>query len=213
MQSLVACKLWILLLTATRLEIRLAEMQIFRKVVAALLLCSAAGLVWSEPAPKEENPPQERAGRSLLSNLQQAGQSVSQSASQLVLHAMSFMGVPYARGGTSAETGFDCSGFVLTMYEQSLGKVLPRRAAEQAKATLVISKNELRPGDLVFFNTMRKAFSHVGIYVGDGKFIHSPRTGSEVRIEDMNQSYWAKRYNGARRVEEDSLVSAERQTP
>lgn len=188
-------------------------MQIFRQLVATVLLCTVTGLVWSDPIPKEEPPPQMIAGRGLLSNLQEMGLTVGQSASQLVLHAMGFMGVPYVRGGTSAETGFDCSGFVLTIYEQSLGKVLPRRAAEQAKATLVISKNELRPGDLVFFNTMRKAFSHVGIYIGDGKFIHSPRTGSEVRVEDMNQSYWLKRFNGARRVPGIAGTTPERQTP
>jgi hypothetical protein len=63
-----------------------------------------------------------------------------------------------------------------------------------------VLREELKPGDLVFFNTMRRAFSHVGIYVGDGKFIHAPRSGGEVRIEDMRQAYWSKRFNGARRA-------------
>ena len=75
------------------------------------------------------------------------------------------------------------------------------QAAQQAASTQVIDKKELQPGDLVFFNTMRRAFSHVGIYVGDGKFIHSPRTGSEVRVEDMRVGYWQTRFNGARRVD------------
>jgi len=127
--------------------------------------------------------------------------SVREKASQLVVHAMGFLGVPYKRGGDSVETGFDCSGFVRAIYEQSAGLLLPRRAAEQAQATQKISKDELRPGDLVFFNTMRQAFSHVGIYIGDGKFIHSPRSGAEVRVEDMSKSYWVQRFNGARRVE------------
>ncbi|HEX5805575.1 MAG TPA: C40 family peptidase [Macromonas sp.] len=188
-------------------------MQIFRKMVATAVLCAVASQAWSDPVAKVENPTPLLNGRGLLSNLDGVRQSVGQSASQLVLYAMGFMGVPYARGGNSAETGFDCSGFVRTMYEQSLGKVLPRRAAEQAKATLVISKNDLKPGDLVFFNTMRRTFSHVGIYIGDGKFIHSPRTGSEVRIEDMNQTYWLKRFNGARRVEEEAPLPTDRQTP
>jgi cell wall-associated NlpC family hydrolase len=89
------------------------------------------------------------------------------------------------------------------VFENSVGLVLPRRADQQAKdaALAVIKKDELRPGDLVFFNTMRRAFSHVGIYVGEGKFIHAPRTGGEVRIEDMRSSYWVKRFNGARRAE------------
>ena len=120
--------------------------------------------------------------------------------SDLVVPAMGFLGVPHRRGGTSAETGFDCSGFVRAMYEKTAGLLLPRRADQQAAFAEKIDKKDLQPGDLVFFNTMRRAFSHVGIYVGDGKFIHSPRSGSEVRVEDMQQSYWKRRFDGARRV-------------
>ncbi|WP_462389517.1 C40 family peptidase [Acidovorax sp. Q11] len=126
--------------------------------------------------------------------------TVAGQASELVVNAMGFLGVPYKRGGNSAETGFDCSGFVRAMYEQTVGLLLPRRADQQAAATQVIDKKELQPGDLVFFNTMRRNFSHVGIYVGDGKFIHSPRSGSEIRVEDMGVAYWKRRFNGARRV-------------
>ena len=126
--------------------------------------------------------------------------TVAGQASELVVNAMGFLGVPYKRGGNSAETGFDCSGFVRAMYEQTVGLLLPRRADQQAAATQVIDKKELQPGDLVFFNTMRRNFSHVGIYVGDGKFIHSPRSGSEIRVEDMGMAYWKRRFNGARRV-------------
>ncbi|MFY9509857.1 MAG: C40 family peptidase [Rubrivivax sp.] len=124
-------------------------------------------------------------------------------ASDLVLSAMNFLGVPYRRGGDSADEGFDCSGFTRHVFEMSLGLVLPHRAEQQAKdkALAQVGRDELKPGDLVFFNTMKRTFSHVGIYIGDGKFIHSPRSGSEVRIEDMRQAYWAKRYNGARRAE------------
>ncbi len=128
-------------------------------------------------------------------------QSVSAKASELVVNAIGFLGVPYRRGGNSVETGFDCSGFVRAMYQQTVGLVLPRSADQQAAATQTIDKSELRPGDLVFFNTMRRAFSHVGIYIGDNKFIHSPRSGAEVRVEDMRQGYWQTRFNGARRVE------------
>jgi len=127
-------------------------------------------------------------------------QTVAGRAGDLVVNAMGFLGVPYKRGGNSAETGFDCSGFVRAIYEQTVGLLLPRRADQQAAATQVIDKKELQPGDLVFFNTMRRNFSHVGIYVGDGKFIHSPRSGSEIRVEDMGVAYWARRFNGARRV-------------
>ena len=127
-------------------------------------------------------------------------QTVAGHAGDLVVNAMGFLGVPYKRGGNSAETGFDCSGFVRAIYEQTVGLLLPRRADQQAAATQVIDKKELQPGDLVFFNTMRRNFSHVGIYVGDGKFIHSPRSGSEIRVDDMSIAYWARRFNGARRV-------------
>jgi len=122
-------------------------------------------------------------------------------ATDLVVSAMQFLGVPYKRGGTT-ENGFDCSGFTRHVFENSLGLILPRRSRDQAQSPslLPIRKDELRPGDLVFFNTMRSAFSHVGIYVGDGKFIHAPRTGSTVRVEDMREAYWTKRFNGARRA-------------
>jgi cell wall-associated NlpC family hydrolase len=130
-------------------------------------------------------------------------QQVRDTASDLVMQAMNFLGVPYRRGGNSAEQGFDCSGFTRFVFENSLGLVLPRRADQQAKSAglLDVKREELKPGDLVFFNTMRRAFSHVGIYVGEGKFIHAPHTGSEVRVEDMRQAYWSKRFNGARRAE------------
>lgn len=140
------------------------------------------------------------ASKALVNRLDNMRQHMSLAASDLVVTAMGFLGVPYRRGGNSAETGFDCSGFVRAMYEQTVGLVLPRRAAEQAEATQTIAREELKPGDLVFFNTMRRAFSHVGIYVGDGKFIHSPRSGSQVRVEDMRTAYWHTRFNGARRV-------------
>ena len=148
------------------------------------------------------------ADRGLLTQLSYVRQSLSSRASELVVNAMGFLGVPYRRGGNNVETGFDCSGFVRAMYEQTVGLVLPRRADQQAAATQTIDKQELQPGDLVFFNTMRHAFSHVGIYVGDGKFIHSPRTGSQIRVEDMRDSYWQRRFDGARRVNVPSVSAS-----
>jgi len=135
--------------------------------------------------------------------VQSVRNSVRDTASDLVMSAMNFLGVPYRRGGNTEETGFDCSGFTRHIFENSIGLVLPRRADEQATAAglLNINRAELKPGDLVFFNTMKRTFSHVGIYVGDDKFIHSPRTGAEVRIEDMRDSYWARRFTGARRAD------------
>ena len=137
--------------------------------------------------------------------LQTARSTLGGRASELVIQAMGLLGVPYKRGGTSEEKGFDCSGFVRHMFEKSVGLVLPHRAEEQAKVTEEINRSELRPGDLVFFNTMKRTFSHVGIYVGDGKFIHAPRPGKSVRVDDMREAYWQKRFNGARRVKSDKL--------
>lgn len=95
------------------------------------------------------------------------------------------------------------------VYQDTVGHLLPRRAAEQAKATQKIDKKELKPGDLVFFNTMRRTFSHVGIYLGNGEFIHAPSKGKTVRVENMNARYWAKRFNGARRVDVASADTAQ----
>ena len=137
--------------------------------------------------------------------LQTARSTFGGKASELVIQAMGLLGVPYKRGGISEEKGFDCSGFVRHMFEKSVGLVLPRRAEEQAKVTEEINRSDLKPGDLVFFNTMKRTFSHVGIYVGDGKFIHAPRPGKAVRVDDMREAYWQKRFNGARRVQSDKL--------
>ncbi len=131
-------------------------------------------------------------------------------ASAMVVGAMNFIGVRYQRGGTSAETGFDCSGFTRHVFEMSLGRVLPRSADEQAAAPglIAVKREDLRPGDLVFFNTLRRTFSHVGIYIGDNRFIHAPRSGKSVRTEDMSFAYWAKRFTGARRAETDLELAA-----
>ena len=122
------------------------------------------------------------------------------SAQDLILKGLELVGINYRRGGTNPDSGLDCSGYVQLVFRDAIGKLLPRTAKEQSQVGDVIDRNELKPGDLVFFNTMRRAFSHVGIYLGDNRFVHAPRTGAEVRVEDMSQSYWVKRYNGARRI-------------
>lgn len=170
-------------------------------VSAALLALS--GQVVAAPAddPMQELLVNKGLVERMTERVGQVGQQAGKTASELVVTAMGFLGVPYRRGGNSFDTGLDCSGFVRAIYEQTVGLVLPRQAAEQAHATKAIAKEELQPGDLVFFNTLRRAYSHVGIYVGDGKFIHSPKPGAHVRVEDMQISYWKTRFNGARRVE------------
>jgi cell wall-associated NlpC family hydrolase len=172
-----------------------------RRLFTSLALTLACSLAAAEPASSTDPMGDLLAGKGLMARLEGVRQNMSSVASDLVVNAMSFLGVRYKYGGNDVDEGLDCSGFVRAVYEQTLGMVLPRRAAEQADATQTISRAELKPGDLVFFNTMRSAFSHVGIYVGDNKFIHAPRTGARVRIEDMRESYWVQRFNGARRVD------------
>lgn len=166
-----------------------------KTLLISIALCASLPLAHAEPKP-------ERASRhaSAATHMGEAIHQASDHAQALVRNALQFLGVPYRRGGTSADTGFDCSGFVRTTFEQALGLMLPRRAAEQAAATYKIDKHELRPGDLVFFNTLRRAYSHVGIYLGEGRFIHAPRRGATVRVESMDTRYWRARFNGARRA-------------
>ena len=121
-------------------------------------------------------------------------------AEQLVDEALSYLGIRYRFGGTSPATGLDCSGLVLNVFRNAVGLDLPRTAREMANLGDKIGRQELKPGDPVFFNTMRRTFSHVGIYLGDGKFVHAPSSGGKVRVESISTAYWAKRFNGARRL-------------
>ena len=138
--------------------------------------------------------------KGLFSQFDQVRQSVSNKASELVVNAMGFLGVPYKRGGNTVETGFDCSGFVRAIYEQSVGLLLPRRAEQQAAATQLIDKNELQPGDLVFFNTLGRGVSHTGIYLGGGMFANANSYRGRVVVESIHAPYWASRFVTARRV-------------
>jgi cell wall-associated NlpC family hydrolase len=128
-------------------------------------------------------------------------------SSSLVVHAMAYVGLPYRWGGGSFEDGFDCSAFVQAAFTRSMGIRLPRTTAEQALATSPIQRHELKAGDLVFFNTLGPRYSHVGIYIGDGRFVHSPRSGAFIRIENFGVNYWQKRFTGARRVLTEERLS------
>jgi cell wall-associated NlpC family hydrolase len=125
------------------------------------------------------------------------------SAFQEVLQsALSLSGTPYKYGGNNPQTGFDCSGFVRYVFNQAANLTLPHGARAISQLGKSIPVDQLQPGDLVFFNTLKKAFSHVGIYMGEGRFIHAPSSGGGVHIVDMNDPYWAKRFNGARRLDQ-----------
>nr|WP_315485522.1 C40 family peptidase [uncultured Undibacterium sp.] len=126
--------------------------------------------------------------------------------SDLTINAMGLLGIKYKRGGSSPENGLDCSGFVRLVFKTSSETELPRTAKEISNKGDKVEPKDLQPGDLVFYNTLKKSFSHVGIYLGDNKFIHAPSAGGKVRIESMNVSYWKKRFNGARRINEEDEV-------
>jgi len=124
----------------------------------------------------------------------------SDNAQELVMRALSLIGANYHRGGESPESGFDCSGLVRHVFREALGLKLPRTSRDISRLGTDVSNADLKPGDLVFFNTLRRGFSHVGIYLGDNRFVHAPASGGEVRVEDMRVNYWARRFNGARRI-------------
>jgi cell wall-associated NlpC family hydrolase len=115
--------------------------------------------------------------------------------------ALRLVGTPYARGGESPRRGFDCSGLVVYLYRNALGIELPRRVADLKSVGKAVRLRDLAPGDLVFYNTRRRPYSHVGIYIGGGRFVHAPRPGARVRVESIDKRYWRVRFNGARRVD------------
>ena len=122
----------------------------------------------------------------------------SDSADELIGSAMGLLGVAYRYGGTSASTGFDCSGFMQHIFRRSMGLNLPRTSAEQAKMGVGVSRGELQPGDMVFFRTLgRGRISHVGLYIGNGEFIHAPSSGKTIKTEKLSTPFYAKNYLGA----------------
>ena len=163
------------------------------KVISSILLASAlltSGISASTAA--EQN----RKSDEQLSFFER----YTNTAQDVILQGLKLVGVRYRLGGNNEDSGLDCSGFVRLVFQDSIGTSLPRTAREMSEVGQQIDTSQLKPGDLVFFNTMRRTFSHVGIYLGDNHFMHAPRTGAEVRVESMESSYWMKRYNGARRI-------------
>jgi cell wall-associated NlpC family hydrolase len=130
---------------------------------------------------------------------------LSESSSSLINNAMNLIGVRY-RWGDKVQTGFDASAFVKYVLKDNLGFLFPMKTTDDmSKVGLQVSRDSLKPGDLVFFNTLKREYSHVGIYVGENKFIHSPARGSGVRVDDMTSVYWDMRFDGARRVNESKF--------
>ncbi len=135
--------------------------------------------------------------------------SWSSTAQEIILHAISQTGVKYKYGGIAPDSGFDCSGFVRYVFQQAANLTLPHGARAISQVGTKVSKDELQPGDLVFFNTLRSVTSHVGIYVGNNRFIHSPSAGGTISVTDMNDAYWSRRFTGARHIEANDLAAIE----
>jgi len=117
-----------------------------------------------------------------------------------LLHALQALGVQYRYGGRSPESGFDCSGLIAHVFERAWGIALPASTAALSKVGAAVKLKELEPGDLVFYNTRNRPYSHVGLYLGEGRFVHAPRSGAHVRVENVHTGYWRARFNGARRL-------------
>jgi cell wall-associated NlpC family hydrolase len=120
---------------------------------------------------------------------------------EALLQALTSIGVEYRNAGNSHANGFDCSGLVAHVYREAWGIALPQNARAQSQLGVSVTRAELQAGDLVFYNTLNAPFSHVGIYLGDGKFVHAPKQGAQVRTENMDGAYWTRRFDGARRIE------------
>jgi len=166
-------------------------------------------------APAEAVVPKEsmfQAGRSYLYRVSdRLVDTVSGKSEELIDRAMEVIGVRYRSDTELPQSGLDGSSFVGYVFKDKLGFLLPRKSTQMSRVGKPINRDELQPGDLVFFNTMRLTFSHVGIYVGDNKFIHSPSKGTAVRVDDLGSLYWDKRFDGARRLDgSDSLNDSER---
>ena len=129
------------------------------------------------------------------------GETSSDYRMEAALQALFAVGARYHYGGKSPDTGFDCSGLVSHVYQRAWGIVLPRSTEEQHRVGHAVRRADLQPGDLVFYNTRNRPFSHVGIYLGEGNFVHAPRPGQRVRVESIDNPYWRARFNGARRLD------------
>jgi len=169
-------------------ETNLGRVAILALTAMALTLLPRPGLA-APPAASHAVPSVERPVARVL-----------QSAQDLAIYALGLIGVDYRYGGNSPEHGLDCSGLVRYVFQEVVGVTLPRTAREMARLGGRVAPGDLKAGDLVFFNTRSSPFSHVGIYLGDDRFIHAPHRGGEVEIVTMSQRYWQQRYDGARRL-------------
>jgi cell wall-associated NlpC family hydrolase len=135
-----------------------------------------------------------------LDQAARAAERVWQGTQDLGQFALGLIGVEYRYGGETPERGLDCSGLIRYVFQQVTGVTLPRTARELSNVGARVGLNDLQVGDLVFFNTRNFAFSHVGLYLGDDRFIHAPRRGREVEVSTLSKEYWQRHFSGARRL-------------
>ncbi|AWW49413.1 C40 family peptidase [Polynucleobacter paneuropaeus] len=178
--------------------------------IAVLFACT--GLAHAEEAGEAPKESMFQAGKSYFSRASdRLVDSVSEKSESLINQAMVVIGVRYRWNTELPQSGLDGSSFVAYVFKDKLGFLLPNKSTQMSRVGKPINRDDLQPGDLVFFNTMRLTFSHVGIYVGDNKFIHSPSKGASVRVDDLSSVYWDRRFDGARRLDgSDSLDDSER---
>jgi cell wall-associated NlpC family hydrolase len=169
------------------------RLRFMRACMSAVLLLSAGSAV----AQNAEPPPQPETAPGKI-------RQFTNDASELVLSALGMLGVRYKYGGNTPDGGLGCSGLVRYVFKEAWNKDLPRTSHEISLVGAHVDRKDLQPGDLVFYRTLKRGFSHVGIYLGDNKFIHAPSRGEEVRIDDMDGTYWKKRFSGARRIEDSN---------
>jgi cell wall-associated NlpC family hydrolase len=167
--------------------------------LSAAALAVALAFAWGPPAVAQEVPARSLATTATTA-VRDAASGAWSIARDLTASALDLIGIRYKWGGTTPESGLDCSGLVQFVFQQATGVTLPRSAKEMSRLGDKVSLADLEPGDLVFFNTRRFAFSHVGIYLGDNRFIHAPRRGREVEVATIDRGYWQHRFNGARRL-------------
>lgn len=180
-----------------------------RKTLLLVCLCSLSLSAFGAEEPTAAAPQSPSKLQRYALGAQEVYTATKSGIESLFDKSFSFLGIRYLHGGDGpSDGGFDCSGLVKKVFSDALGLNLPRTAAEMAKLGNSVNKEELKPGDLVFFNTMRRAFSHVGIYLGENRFVHAPSTGGVVRVESMDTAYWAKRFNGGRRLAPDAQAAA-----
>ena len=156
-------------------------------LISALAGCGSIG---SRPVPFSSAPPSR--------NSEQTPRTDSLAAREVVIYALSLVDTGYRFGGKNPQAGLDCSGMVSYVFSQAAGLRIGGSAAEIAQRGRPVERSDLRPGDLVFFNTANRSYSHVGIYLGDARFVHAPSSNGRVRIDRMDSSYYASRFDAAR---------------